>query len=111
MRRNQGGRRFEVSLRVALFSLCLGLASPLGGTAVAAADAPAPQLKNGHPVDWWFVFKFNSASFPGCGAGSNRQCIFGGDVQDYKQFGQQFVYASSEDPSLQQGSGCAGGTV
>jgi hypothetical protein len=40
-----------------------------------------------------------------------RQCIFGGDVQNYKAFGQQFVYASSENPSLQKGSGCTGDTV
>jgi hypothetical protein len=32
-------------------------------------------------------------------------------VQSYKNFGQQFVYASSENPVLQQGSGCAGETM
>jgi hypothetical protein len=31
-------------------------------------------------------------------------------VQTY-QFGQQYVYASSEKPSLQKGGGCAGGTT
>jgi hypothetical protein len=77
-----------------------------------ATDAPAPLLKQGHPVDWWFVFKFNSASFPGCGGNATRECLFGGTVNDYPGgFGQQFVYASSESPSLQKGSGCAGGTT
>jgi hypothetical protein len=62
----------------------------------------------GHPVDWWFVFKFNSASFPECVEGISRLCIFGVNLKDYHFFGQQFVYASSETPRLQKGSGCAG---
>jgi hypothetical protein len=62
-------------------------------------------------VDWWFVFKLNAKVFPGCGAGVTRTCTFGGSVQDYKAFGQQFVYASSENATLQQGSGCAGETA
>jgi hypothetical protein len=78
--------------------------------ASAFADAPAPLLQAGHPVDWWFVFKFNSKSFPGCGANAARACPFGGSVQTYT-FGQQFVYASSERASLEKGSGCAGGTT
>src|SRR6266851_4424503 len=82
------------------------------GFAGWAADAPAPLLKAGHPVDWWFVFKFNTKTFPECGAGVVRKCTFGGTVQDYKSgFGQQFAYASSENGKLQQGSGCAGETT
>lgn len=46
---------------------------------------PAPLLQTGHPVDWWFVFKFNAASFPSCG-GQQRDCVFGGDVQPYQSF-------------------------
>jgi hypothetical protein len=68
-------------------------------------------LQKGRPVDWWFVFKLNSAIFPGCGTGATRACRFGGDVQSYKHFGQQFVFASSENPTLQQGTGCAGDTT
>lgn len=68
---------------------------------------PVPLVAASHPVDWWFVFKFNTASFPGCGDGASRACPFGGQVQDY-DFGQQFVYASSDVPALQKGSGCAG---
>jgi len=75
-----------------------------------AADAPRPLFAKDHPVDWRFVFKFNSASFPGCG-GETRACSFGGQVQSYRSsFGQQFVYACSEDRALQKGSGCAGET-
>jgi hypothetical protein len=77
----------------------------------AAGSAPVPLLEKGHPVDWWFVFKFNSKAFPGCGGDATRQCAFGGDVQDYPHFGQQFVYASSEAPTLKQGSNCAGDTT
>jgi hypothetical protein len=75
-------------------------------------SAPSPLLEKGHPVDWWFVFKFNAASFPGCGADAQRDCLFGGDVEDYSgKYSQQFIYASSENPSLQKGSGCAGDTL
>ena len=36
----------------------------------------------------------------------------GGDVQDYSQgSSQQYVFASSENPSLQEGSGCVGDTT
>lgn len=71
--------------------------------------APAPLLSKGHPVDWWFVFKFNAKSFPGCGQNIERVCTFGGEPQKYKGgFGQQFVYASSENPALKKGDGCAG---
>ena len=81
-----------------------------GGTGQPVCSVPTPLLKNGHPVDWWFVFKMNSAIFPECG-GANRECRFGGDVQKYRKFSQQFVYASSENETLQQGSGCAGDTL
>jgi hypothetical protein len=58
-------------------------------------------------VDWWFVFKFNADSFPGCG-GVQRTCPFGGAVQRYRSFSQQFAFASSADPTLQSGGGCLG---
>lgn len=80
------------------------------GVRAAEAVAPAPLLKEGQAVDWWFVFKFNAATFPGCGGEAKPVCIFGGRPQSYT-LGQQFVYASSEDHSLQKGSGCAGDTV
>ena len=43
--------------------------------------------------------------------GATRACPFGGDAQRYKNFSQQFAYASSESPTLQQGNGCAGDTA
>ncbi|MFN7997934.1 MAG: deoxyribonuclease II family protein [Bryobacteraceae bacterium] len=101
-------RRFA---RMTLFGPYLVAVSLLVvGHTANAADAPMPLLKSGHAVDWWFVFKFNGKSFPGCGEGITRSCAYGGDVQTYKAFGQQFVYSSSEDATLQQGNGCAGGS-
>ncbi len=73
--------------------------------------APVPLLKPGHPVDWWFIFKFNAGSFPGCRGGTTRTCLFGGKLKDYRYWSQQFVYASSEQPSLQMGTGCVGATL
>jgi|WetSurMetagenome_2_1015567.scaffolds.fasta_scaffold180016_1 hypothetical protein len=93
--------------RLALFGLLVAaifLAVPAGALA-----QPAPLLKSGQPVAWWFTFKLN-ATFPGCD-GDSRVCLFGGTVQNYKQWGQQFVYASSADHSLQKGSGCAGDSI
>ena len=72
--------------------------------------APSPLLSSGQPVDWWFVFKFNAESFPDCG-GAQRTCPFGGSVQRYRSFSQQYVFASSADHSLQQGGGCIGDTT
>lgn len=76
------------------------------------ADWPVPLLKAGQPVDWWFMFKLNSGKFPGCSGGATRICLFGGTVRTKKYpFGQQFVYASSDEHTLQKGSGCAGDSV
>jgi Deoxyribonuclease II len=77
----------------------------------SAPGTPSPLLGKGHPVDWWFVFKFNSKVFPGCGGTAQRACLFGGTVQNYPHFGQQFVFASSEAHALKQGSDCAGDTT
>ena len=95
---------------VALFLILSGN-SHNRGYAAPSNVAPVPLLSAEHPVDWWFVFKFNSRAFPGCGGNATRTCTFGGQVQNYKVFGQQFVYASSESPTLQKGSGCAGDTI
>jgi hypothetical protein len=78
----------------------------------AQAGPPVPLLKTGQPVDWWFVFKFNTATFNGCGANVQRACPFGGSAQTYKSgFGQQFAFASSANAKLAPGSGCAGDTT
>jgi hypothetical protein len=89
------------------------MSKPAGteGPAKSAQDIPAPLLAKGHQVNWWFVFKFNSSVFPGCGGGAIRTCSFGGTVQNYKAFSQRFVYASSETRTLQEGNDCAGDTT
>lgn len=77
-----------------------------------AGSSFRPLMAKGHPVDWWFAFKFNSASFPKCAGGAVRQCPFGGQVQSsWTSFSQQFAVASSDSRSLQAGSGCAGDTT
>jgi hypothetical protein len=75
------------------------------------AAQPTPLLKTGQAVDWWFVFKFNAESFPGCGGTAQRACPFGGKVQPYKHFSQQFAFASSADHTLKRGGGCVGDTT
>jgi len=114
MKSNKPKPRSEVSIHLAVAFILLTILSGSPQPVAYAADstaAPVPLLEKGHPVEWWFVFKFNSAAFPGCAGGATRACVFGGEVQDYKWFGQQYVYASSENPSLQQGSDCAGDTT
>jgi hypothetical protein len=81
---------------------------PGGSGSVSGGSGPWPLVAAGHPVNWWFVFKFNSASFPECSGPVTRACPFGGEVQDYNAFSQQFVYATSETHSLQDGAGCLG---
>lgn len=92
-----------------LFLAALPLHPHVIGIAWAAGDeaAPAPLLEKGHPVAWWFVFKFNAHAFPGCGDNETRACPFGGQVQNYV-FSQQFVYASSDADTLRKGAGCMG---
>ncbi len=83
----------------------------LAALAYGSTPPPSPLLANGQPVNWWFVFKFNSASFPGCGGSAQRACLFGGTVQKYMHFGQQFAFASSDNTTLKQGGSCLGDTT
>ena len=86
--------------------------TPMPTPTVGAGESPRPLIAKGHPVDWWFVFKFNSASFPKCTAGAARTCLFGGQVQSsWTSFSQQYAVASSDSKSLQAGSGCTGDTT
>ncbi|POZ63004.1 deoxyribonuclease II family protein [Chromobacterium alticapitis] len=93
-----------------------GLAAALMLSALQplAQAAPSPLLDASHPVSWWFAFKFNAASFPGCGtAAPVNSCQFGGSPQGYtsgSSYSQQYVYASSSQPALSQGGGCIGDT-
>lgn len=87
--------------------------SPSSTITSVALDDPAPLLSDNHPVTWWFTFKFNTKWFEGCGnTGPQTSCLFGGAVQSYpKGKSQQFVVASSEQPTLQKGGGCVGATL
>lgn len=79
--------------------------------------APSPLAGPGQPVDWLFIFKFNSASFPGCTddgkvPAPGSKGIFGGTVDNYKAgHSQQYVYASSKHATLVKGEGCVGATL
>ncbi|MEM9304273.1 MAG: deoxyribonuclease II family protein [Pseudomonadota bacterium] len=93
-----------------LLCVLLSLALPAAG-ADDAAEALVPLTEQGQPTDWWFAFKFSAANFPECGPNAQRACPFGGTVQDYRYgFGQQFVFASSNDATLEQGQVCLGAT-
>lgn len=74
-----------------------------------AQTAPVPQVQDGKPVDWWFVFKFNAKSFPACPGGENTLCPFGGEPSNATR-GQTFVFASNANPKLEMGSTCVGET-
>src|SRR5580692_10229593 len=93
-----------MSFRCRVFLACICV-MPL-----AAQEAPTPLLRSGQAVNWWFVFKFNAQSGPACG-GALRTCPFGGAVQHYYSFSQQYAFASSADGTLQQGTGCVGDTT
>src|ERR1700687_6030403 len=107
--------RLARSLKMALVCFWLiALPAYPDGDAKASNSAPVPLLKAAHPVDWWFIFKFNAHLLPGCATGASRACPFGGTVQTtpkYKLFSQQFAYASSEHDVLQLGSDCVGDTT
>jgi hypothetical protein len=99
--------------RRALLLICLVFPFGYHTSSGYGADAPVPLLEAGKPTDWWFVFKFNTHSFSGCATGASRACLFGGDLQDYSTtgFSQQYVYASTADPSLKLGNTCLGDTT
>lgn len=71
--------------------------------------APTPMLAQNKPVDWLFVFKFNTHSFPKGERPKEKKGIFGGTFRKYRgRYSQQYVFASSDHPSLQKGKGSAG---
>lgn len=79
--------------------------------------APTPLAGPGQPVDWLFIFKFNAATFPGCNDDGTVPAvgtpgIFGGVVDVYKSgHSQQYVYATSANPTLVKGPECVGATL
>ena len=50
-------------------------ATNCGGANQPACTGLSPLLQKGREVSWWFVFKFNSKVFPGCG-GSAKTGMF-----------------------------------
>src|SRR5271154_605714 len=107
--------RFQVVFSVVGLAFLLGCSTGsqrIPSSSPQAGDAPVPLLQQGHPVEWWFAFKFNSEFFPGCAGGATRTCPFGGVPQPYRSFGQQFIYASNEVPTLtQEPTGCIGDSL
>lgn len=94
---------------VALMLCSLALAGPAWAQdAKHAVQAPAPLLDTGKAVPWWVAFKFNSTNFPKCVGTAQRQCIFGGEVQNYRLFSQQYVFAGSGEGALRMGNDCLG---
>ena len=76
---------------------------------------PEPLLNSTTPVDWWFVFKLNSAEEQGDPKPPGVQGIF--DVEgwqrpkyeaDGKRFSQHYLAASSAEATLQDGKGVLG---
>lgn len=71
-----------------------------------------PLLQTNAPVDWWFAFKFNDATYPGNPDNEPDPGLFGGTPDRYKEgFSLAYAVASSTAPSLQMGSGSLGSTL
>jgi len=102
--------RRGISSAVMVAACALVSGALFASRAIADAQVPSPLETANHPVDWWFAFKFNAKAFPGCSVGAAQTCSFGGTVQHYRAFSQQFVYASNEDANLKKGNSCIGDT-
>lgn len=77
--------------------------------------APTPMAGPKQPVDWMFAYKFNDGSFPGWDNGEipkyGTPGIFGGTTDDYPEgLSQQYVFATSDNPTLVKGKGPIGAT-
>ncbi|MFN0139748.1 MAG: deoxyribonuclease II family protein [Pyrinomonadaceae bacterium] len=77
---------------------------------------PAPLAGPNQPVDWMFAYKFNDGSFPGWDDGKvppyGTPGIFSGTVEDYPEgISQQYVFATSDKPTLVKGKGPIGATL
>jgi hypothetical protein len=107
-------RFLHLLLRSTLALVAIAVSAAICPIHAIASEPPRPLLAKGTPVDWWFVFKLNSKVFATCSEPKakeppvRRVCPFGGAVQQYKQFSQQFVFASSAEATLKKGRGCLG---
>lgn len=85
--------------------------------ASSSLPAPTPLAGPNQPVDWLFAFKFNAETFPGCDDDGTvpaigSKGIFGGTVQGYPNgHSQQYVFATSANPTLVKGPECLGATL
>src|SRR5207249_1255601 len=79
--RSPGGQTIFVSKRWTNIASCE--ANPAVAAETYLPTLPAPLLAAGHSADWWFVFKLNATTFPGCEGSEHRTCPFGGAVQPY----------------------------
>lgn len=91
---------------------------PLVKKKTSKNGVPAPLLTPDQPVDWWFIFKFNSAEEPGAPKPEDMVGVF--DVKGWKRpsyensgkkYSQHFCYASSTDPTLQHGNEILGTSI
>lgn len=111
MKKERPANKLGVCLYFSSFVLGFMLFAGIGAILGQPANGPSPLLNGQTRVDWWFVFKFNAEAFPNSCATPQRTCPFGGTAQSYKQFSQQFAYASSANHTLQSGGACLGGTI
>jgi len=80
--------------------------------AVENAPAPSPMSDKDTQVDWMFAFKFNAATFPSDTTSLSHVGIFGGTKQEYKSgHSQDYVFATSDSPTLTKGTGLLGATA
>ncbi|MGA2244443.1 MAG: deoxyribonuclease II family protein [Verrucomicrobiota bacterium] len=90
----------------------VGCVAPLGTRSAAKLQAPAalsPLLAANNPVDWWFAFKFNAATFSGNEGLEPNPGIFGGTPINYGGgFCLTYAFASSTNPSFVLGPGYLG---
>lgn len=96
-------RTADFLLSLVAAALLVGFSVP--AVAQPAARVPTPLLDAGHPVEWFFVYKLNAASFPTTGQQTN--CIFGG-TPDHKKASLAFASASSAFGALVSGTGLVG---
>lgn len=76
---------------------------------------PMPLAGPNEPVDWLFAYKFNAGSFPGWDNGEMPKYgtpgVFGGTFKDYPAgLSQQYVFCTSDNPTLVKGKGPIGAT-
>ena len=69
----------------------------------------SPLLATGQPVEWWFVFKFNGATFPSKESQEPTPTLFGGSPIDYHGgLSLSYACANSASASLKMGTGYIG---